>query len=525
MLTVSDYLKIRLAKRDGLSIRAISRKFHHSHHTVRHALTVSEPTPYTLNAPKVSPKLDAFKPVIDQILREDEQAPVKQRHTAMQITRRLWHEHGFTGSYDIVRRYIKQRRRDHRETFIPLSHDPGQRLESDFGHIYVDFPEGRRQVPVLLCTWAYSNYPFAIALPTERIEAILFGMSAAFSFFGCVPREVWWDNPKTVVKELLRGHQRVINDDYAALASHYTFEPHFCMPSRGNEKPRVENRVYDLQRRWATPVPRAASLDELNEHLLRMCRAEHLRTIGGHCETVGVRFKADVQASHPLPPHAYDPAIRRFSKADKYQTVIFDHNRYSVPRRFAFQAVNIKAYIHKIVIVSDGLVAAEHPRSYERGEQVLDPLHYLVTLGRHPAALDHSAVYQGWKLPAVFLELRCLLEERHGSLSGARHYIRVLQLLADHSVQRVRESVDYYLSRGLVDADLIRQRVERCDRQRIQVSSTAFDVLPGPQLTVPRPDLNRFNLLLTRGETDYVREHGAVAEVQSEAVAFADHLG
>ncbi|MFH0764855.1 MAG: hypothetical protein V2A61_00385 [Calditrichota bacterium] len=111
----------------------------------------------------------------------------------------MQNEHGFTGSYDIVRHYIKQRRRDHRETFIPLSHEPGQRLEADFGHIYIDFPEGRRQVPVLLCTWAYSNYPFAIALPTERIEAILTGMSSAFTFFNCVPREVWWDNPKTVV--------------------------------------------------------------------------------------------------------------------------------------------------------------------------------------------------------------------------------------------------------------------------------------------------------------------------------------
>ena len=93
--------------------------------------------------------------------------------------------------YDQVRRYVASRRRMVRETFLPLDHQPGQRAECDFGRIYVDFPDGRRPVAVLLVTWAYSYRPFAIAFPTERTEAILYGMRAAFEFFGCVPREVW----------------------------------------------------------------------------------------------------------------------------------------------------------------------------------------------------------------------------------------------------------------------------------------------------------------------------------------------
>ena len=66
---------------------------------------------------------------------------------------------------------------------------------------------------------------------------------------GGVPREVWWDNPTTVVSEIRKGRDRRAQPRYAALASHYAFEPLFCMPARGNEKPHVENRVYDLQRR------------------------------------------------------------------------------------------------------------------------------------------------------------------------------------------------------------------------------------------------------------------------------------
>jgi transposase len=105
-----------------------------------------------------------------------------------------------------------------------LEHAPGQRVECDFGHIWVDFPEGRRQVPVLLVIWAYSYCPFVIALPSERTEAILHGSVQAFEFFGCVPKELWWDNPKTVAVTILRGRERRLNERYVVLASHYNFE-------------------------------------------------------------------------------------------------------------------------------------------------------------------------------------------------------------------------------------------------------------------------------------------------------------
>jgi transposase len=169
MLTVDDYGKIRRAFRDGMSIREIARTFHHSRAKVRHILANPQPTPYTRRQPAPAPVLGSFHALIDAILAADEDAPRKQRHTAMQLFRRLRDEHGFTGGYNAVRRYIGKQRRQQRATFIPLAHDPGQRLEADFGHIHVDFPSGRRLVPVLIAAWAYSHYGFALALG-ERQE-------------------------------------------------------------------------------------------------------------------------------------------------------------------------------------------------------------------------------------------------------------------------------------------------------------------------------------------------------------------
>jgi hypothetical protein len=113
--------------------------------------------------------------VVDAILTADEDAPPKQRHTAMQIFRRLCAEHSYAGGHERVRRYVARQCRDRRETFIPLAHDPGLRLEADLGHIHGDFPDGRRFVPVLVTAWVYSNCPFVMAMPTERTAAILAG--------------------------------------------------------------------------------------------------------------------------------------------------------------------------------------------------------------------------------------------------------------------------------------------------------------------------------------------------------------
>ena len=238
MLTVDHYARICRAHRDGMSICEIARRFHHSRRKVREVLrSDGEPKAYSRHRQHYR-RLGEYLGTIEAILSEDEQAPRKQRHTAMRIFERLKAQ-GYQGGYDAVRRYVAKRRRRERETFIPLVHDPGQRMEADFGQIYVDFPEGRRAVSVLILVWSHSNAPFAVALPTQRTEAILEGMVRGFEYFGSVPREVWWDNPKTVALALLTGRERRLHPRYAALASHYVFEPLFCMPASGNEKPYV----------------------------------------------------------------------------------------------------------------------------------------------------------------------------------------------------------------------------------------------------------------------------------------------
>ena len=523
MVSMDEYARVRRAHRDGMTIRELARTFHHSRRKIKEIIAAAEPKPYVrLNPPAMV--IDPFKPIIDAILVADAAAPRKQRHTAKKMFRRLRDEHGFPGSYERVRLYLRDRVKSERETFIPLDHDPGQRVEFDFGHVYVDFPEGRRQVAVLVATWSYSNCPYAIALPTERLEAILHGMVEAFAFFGCVPREAWWDNATPLVPQLFVGRQRVLNSQYQALASHYLFEPMFCLVRRPQEKPRVEGRVQFLQRQWCTPVPRFKDLGEFNAHLRACCLADRERTQAGQTETIGQRFARDSDSGLSLPQRAFDPCIARPGKVDKYQTVQFDANRYSVPRAYAFASVTVKGYVERVEVVAQGRVVATHPRSYGRGEQILDPIHYLASLGRRPAALDHANVYRHWILPPLFGQLRQSLENRQGAAAGSRQFIRVLQCLNEHSITVVERAIatarvgtPTALGGESFDADAIVRRLraqadKRGDERR---SPGADEVIPNlsecqpcvAAVHVPLVSLCSFDQLLNRDEASHVREN------------------
>ena len=503
MLTVDDYGAIRRARRDGKSIRQIAGEFQHSRNTIRKILKQAEPNPFPVTRDRFAPLLGPFQAIIDQILLDDETAPPKQRHTAAQAFRRIRDEHQYRGGYAQVQRYLRKHRRRHQETFIPLGHLPGQRLEADFGHIYVDFPEGRRLVSFLVTAWAYSNAPFVLALPFERTEAILEGMVAAFEFYGAVPKEVWWDNPRTVATLILVGRERQCQPRYAALASHYVFAPHFCMPARGNEKPDAEGTVKAVQKRFATPVPRVADLEELNTFFRKRCEAERDRVVQSLLGPFVIkdRLAEDLAAATPLPKHRFEPClIRPAVPVDKFQTIAFDTNRYSVPRRFAREMVTVKGYVDRVVIVAKGQIIATHERSLKKQTMILDPIHYLATLGQKPAALDHAPVFRDWKLPAYFRNFRAELERLHGAMSGSRRFVQVLQLLGEHPMSRVSQAIEACVRDHLHSAEAVIQRTRSfaaIEAAKRPTATTPCDEPDMPRVDVPRPDLSQFNQLLS----------------------------
>jgi len=126
-----------------------------------------------------------------------------------------------------------------------------------------------------------------------------------------------------------------------------------------------------------------------------------------------------------------------------------------------------------------------------------EPLHYLALLERKPGALEYARPLQGWTLPECFTVLRRRLESQMEG-QGTREYIRVLRLLEQHPIPRLRKAVERALEVGAITRDAIAQFLFPDANWR----HTTFDLAGHPHLRhvqVMAPVLGEYRLLLTGG--------------------------
>ena len=207
-----------------------------------------------------------------------------------------------------------------------------------------------------------------------------------FEFFGGVPKRVIFDNARIAVKEGF-GANATATDKYAALAAHYSFEPVFCNAYSGNEKGLVEGLVGFFRRNFCVPVPKADSLEELNNIFLKACRDYEEHRVPGRANTVGELFKEEKKALFTLPGYRYDPAHRTELCVNSYSLVTYETNRYSVPVEYVGKTVTLKALPETIEIWSGNDLIASHKRAYQREQSVYDLAHYLPLLEQKGRAI------------------------------------------------------------------------------------------------------------------------------------------
>lgn len=477
MKTVELYARVRRAVLvEGMSRRAVARGFGLARKTVSKMLAYSVPPGYQRQKPIRRPKLGPWQGVIDAILEEDKQRPRKQRHTAKRIFERLRAEHSYTGGYTIVKGYVRAAKLGGQEMFIPLTHAPGE-AQADFGQAQAVIAGRECTAHFMVFDLPHSDDCYVQAFPGETTEAFLEGHVRAFQYFGGVPSRILYDNTTLAVARILGDGQRQKTRAFSELQSHYLFAEKFGRPAKGNDKGKAENLVGYARRNFMVPIPRAASWEELNQQFVRDCLARRAQRLRGHKETIGERFERDRTAFLPLPAARFEACDKATVRASSISLVRYKTNDYSVPTEYGHRQVLVKAYVHRIVIVSGCEVIAEHQRSYEREATVYNPLHYLALLEHKSRALDQAAPLAGWQLPECFAHLRRLLEARLHK-HAAREYIQVLRLLETFPLAEVTAAVEHALSLSTISFDAVRHLV-LC---RIEQRPPRLDIANWPHL-------------------------------------------
>jgi transposase len=497
MYGVEIYATVRqLVLLQGKSRREVARQLGISRDSVSKMCRYSAPPGYVRTKPVERPKIGALLGVIDAILDGDDAAPAKQRHTAKRVWQRLRDEHGFTGGYSTVRDYVRRTKTRRREVFVPLAHPPGH-AQIDFGEAVGIIGDQRLKLHVFCCHLPHSDGFYLKAYRTETQEALLDGIASAFSFFGGVPQSVLLDNMKLAVKRILPDGRRERTLAFTRSVSHFVFEDRYGCPGRGNDKGNVEALVKFSRLAFLTPVPTFTSFAALNTHLEARCLARLSERSGRDPVLIGERLNADLAAFRTLPSGSFEACDIRPGRVSSTALVRYRNVDYSVPTAHAYTEVLVKAFVDEVAIMAGSVEIARHERSYEAGDMVSDPRHYLALIETKPGALDQAAALQGWVLPSSFAQIRRLLEARSGR-AGKREFIQILRLTEIAPPEVIGLVITDAIRRNVIGFDAVKQLlVARIERRAPRLDPSAYPYLP--QATVMTTAASDYTVLLTAG--------------------------
>lgn len=435
--------------RDEVSIRAIARRTGLSRNTVRKYLNsgVIEPQYPKRKSPS---KLDDYELTLTSWLFRESKRHRKQRRTIRQLHRDLV-QLGYTGSYDRVAAFARQWREEQRQlqrtaaknTFVPLQFAPGEAFQFDWSEDYATIGGRHTKLQIAHFKLSHSRAFYLRAYLQQSHEMLFDAHYHAFCAFGGVPERGLYDNMKTAVDRVGRGKERQVNKRFQAMVSHYLFEAEFCNPAAGWEKGQVEKGVRDARHRLWQDAPVFSSLEALNHWLHQRCRAlwQELPHPENRRRTIEAYWQEEQTHLMP-PPVAFDGFVEYTKRVTSTCLITYENNRYSVPASFANQAVSLRVYADRLVVVAEANVVAVHQRVFNRerkagsGRTVYDWRHYLSVVQRKPGALRNGAPFT--ELPDSFKKLQSKLLKRRG---GDREMVDVLALVLLHDEQLVERAV------------------------------------------------------------------------------------
>jgi len=204
-------------------------------------------------------------------------------------------------------------------------------------------------------------------------------------------------------------------------------------------------------------VPCRISYDN-SRVMVSMCRDDMGRRLRGKSGTKAELIVEDRQVFLPLPPSPFDACRKQPTRANSLSLVRFDDNDYSVPVVYAHHEILIKGYVDRVVLCHGPRVVAEHKRSWGKEGVFFNYLHYLPLLERKPGSLDYARPLSGFDLPECFhLLRRRLIAEQPKEGGGIREFIKVLRLLEDYPMDRVKRAVEKGLGMRVHSRDAIAQ--------------------------------------------------------------------
>lgn len=443
---------ILLYYREGLSQRKIAKQLNIHRHTVKARID-------QYNQFKAAPLSDQDKPasllnqylltgsvynsanrpkrrftaevlqIIDTCLQENEAKRLDGRNK-QQLKKIDIHEKilsaGHQLSYSVLCEYITRIATAAKEAFIRQGYAPGSCCEFDWAEVKLLLDGKLCRFYLAVFTSAFSNYRYALLF--QRQDSLAF-KEAHISFFehvGGVYHQMVYDNMRVAIANFVGRNEKIPTEGLLQLSRWYQYQWRFCNTAKGNEKGHVERSVEYIRRKVFAFKDDYKTFQEAQDYLQARVTVLNARPLAAQQDSPEEKLEQERNSLYKHPGRM-ECFTGENHKVDKYATICFATNRYSVPDHLIGKMVFIKIYSQQIKIYDANHVRCIHQRIYERHGWQIDLQHYLVTLQRKPGAVAGSIALK--QAPAW---VQSLYHTHY--LHDARSFIELLQYCQLHNI-------------------------------------------------------------------------------------------
>lgn len=360
--------------------------------------------------------------IIDKCIAENEakrlDGRMKQRLKKIDIHEQILSA-GHVISYSVVCDYIKTKVSRFEESFIRQVYQEGYCCEFDWAEVKLNIGGKYKRYYLAVFTSAFSNYRFCLLFEHQDSLAFKEAHICFFEHIGGVYQTMVYDNMRVAIAQFVGSNEKIPTESLLQLSRWYQYKWRFCNTDRGNEKGHVERSVEYIRRKVFAFKDTFNSFGEARQHL------------SGRVSELNKRASPSTKISpytglqnERKGLYSYPGSMECFAgencKVDKYSTICFGTNRYSVPDHLIGKMVFVKIYSQQLKIYFDNNILCHHERTYERFSWKIDLNHYLNTLRHKPGAVAGSIALKqapGWVQ---------LIYDNH-FFNDARSFIELLQ--------------------------------------------------------------------------------------------------
>lgn len=236
MLEDISVLELQIMHKQGIGLKQISRLTGHSINTIRRYVRDGNVSTYKTRIRRPQ-KLESYKEYLSKRVSAASPNWIPATVLLMEIKNK-----GYTGGISLLRNYLSTLKTvSPIRPLIRFETNPGEQMQVDFAH----FKHNKKIYYAFVAVLGYSRLAFVKFVDNQQIDTLIKCHEDAFEYFGGVPKNILYDNMKTVIikRNSYGNGKHKLHPCLYDFSKHYGFIPRICKPYNPQTKGKVERFI------------------------------------------------------------------------------------------------------------------------------------------------------------------------------------------------------------------------------------------------------------------------------------------